>query len=97
MLVTAVFGILTTVKLRGFVALDIVKLNAPSAFVAFFVILIVDSSGGGGGITNVSTKIHSAVSPDVTLMFSVVFCGTPFIRQLDASSVQPDGTVSVTL
>jgi len=41
MLLIAVSGIVTTVELLGFVALNIVKLNAPSAFVAFFVILIV--------------------------------------------------------
>ena len=49
MLLIAVFGMLTTVELLGFVALNMVKSNAPSAFVAFFVILIV-----GGSTANAS-------------------------------------------
>jgi len=88
-LLIAVFGILTTVELLGFVALNIVKLKAPSAFVAFFVILIV-------GPKNSFSNMHSAESPAVTLKLIVVFCETPFTRQSDASRIHPAGMVSVT-
>ena len=44
MLLMAVSGMVTIVELLGFVALNMIKLNAPSAFVAFFVILIVAAS-----------------------------------------------------
>ena len=57
----------SAVKLPGFVALDIVKSNAPSPFVVSLVILIV---GGPGSF--VFSKIHSTVSPRVTVKSDIV-------------------------
>ena len=67
-----------------------VKLNIAFPPIAFFVILRVP-------FTKVFSNIHSTESPAVMLMFSVVFCEMLFFSQSDASSVQPDGTISVTL
>ena len=83
---------LTRVKLLGFVVLNIVKLNAPSAFVAFLVILIV-----GGSSIFVFSNIHSTASPNDTVKFRIVQSEIPFFSQSAASKVHPAGTVSVTL
>jgi len=46
--------------------------------------------------TNEFSKIHSTISPKVTLRFSVVPCDTALIRQSAVSKVQPDCAVSET-
>ena len=63
----AVFGIDTAVELPGFVELNIVKSNAPSAFVAFFVILIV-----GRSRIFVFSKIHSIEIRIVTVYINIL-------------------------
>jgi len=93
MLLIEVLGMFSAVELAGFVALNIVKSKEPSPFVVSLVIFMV---GGNGGGTNVSSKIHSTVSPLMMLKFSVEPCGMPLIRQSDEIRFQFNGTVSIT-
>ena len=83
MLLIAVSGMLTTVELLGFVALAIVKLNAPSAFVAFLVILIV---GGPGSFVLLKKQFTESLA-DITSP-EVVPCETPLMEQSDATKFQ---------
>jgi len=49
-----------------------------------------------GGATNVFSKIHSTVSPNMIAKFSVLPCGMPLIKQSDDIKFQFRGTVSIT-
>jgi len=93
MLLIDVSGMFRAVEFAGFVALNIVKSKEPSPFVVSLVILIV---GGPGGVTNVFSKTHSTISPEMRAKFSVLPCGIPLTRQSDDMRFQFRGTVSIT-
>jgi len=80
MLLLEVSGMDSAVEFEAFVAFNIVKSKEPLPFVVSLVILIV---GRGRGAANEFSKIHSTVSPFMTLKFSVLPWGTPLILQSD--------------